>query len=36
LLEGAGKDATDLFLDVGHGTNARNIMKQFYIGDLKK
>lgn len=30
----AGRDATRNFLDVGHSTDARQLMKKFYIGDL--
>ncbi|KFM82141.1 Cytochrome b5, partial [Stegodyphus mimosarum] len=32
LLEWAGKDATDAFEDVGHSTDARNIMKTYKVG----
>lgn len=30
----AGSFATDVFEDVGHSTDARELMKDFYIGDL--
>mmetsp|Transcript_18977 Transcript_18977/g.28265 ORF Transcript_18977/g.28265 Transcript_18977/m.28265 type:complete len:105 (+) Transcript_18977:34-348(+) len=37
LLDGAGlEDATDLFEDVGHSDEAREEMKEFLIGTLKK
>jgi len=35
LLEQAGKDATEHFEDVGHSTDARTMMKDFLIGELK-
>ncbi|RWS25604.1 cytochrome b5-like protein [Leptotrombidium deliense] len=34
LLEQAGRDATEAFEDVGHSTDARDLMKQFFIGEL--
>ncbi|XP_013784659.1 cytochrome b5-like [Limulus polyphemus] len=34
LLEQAGKDASEAFEDVGHSTDARELMKQFKIGEL--
>jgi len=34
LLEQAGKDATEAFEDVGHSTDARELMKQYLIGEL--
>lgn len=34
LLEQAGKDATENFEDVGHSTDARDLMKQYLIGEL--
>lgn len=34
LLEQAGKDATEHFEDVGHSTDARDLMKSFLIGEL--
>lgn len=36
LLYNAGKDCTRAFEDVGHSTDARNSMKNFKIGELKK
>jgi len=34
LLEQAGKDATENFEDVGHSSDARDLMKQYLIGEL--
>jgi len=34
LIEQAGKDATENFEDIGHSTDARNMTKQFMIGEL--
>lgn len=34
LLEQSGKDATENFEDVGHSTDARDLMKQYLIGEL--
>lgn len=34
LLEQAGRDATESFEDVGHSTDAREMLKQYYIGEL--
>jgi len=34
LLEQAGKDGTESFEDVGHSTDAREIMKEYLIGVL--
>jgi len=34
LIEQAGKDATEHFEDVGHSTDAREMMKKFKIGEL--
>ncbi|XP_060082301.1 cytochrome b5-like [Ylistrum balloti] len=34
LLEQAGKDATEAFEDVGHSTDARELMKDYLIGEL--
>ncbi|XP_061738512.1 cytochrome b5 [Nerophis ophidion] len=34
LLEQAGSDATESFEDVGHSTDAREMLQQFYIGEL--
>ncbi|XP_068626278.1 cytochrome b5-like [Battus philenor] len=34
LINAAGKDATEEFVDVGHSLDARDMMKQFHIGEL--
>nr|ANQ46487.1 cytochrome b5 [Santalum album] len=34
LLSATGKDATNDFEDVGHSDNAREMMKEFYIGEI--
>uniref|UniRef100_A0A8C5TP10 Cytochrome b5 type B n=1 Tax=Malurus cyaneus samueli TaxID=2593467 RepID=A0A8C5TP10_9PASS len=34
LLEQAGRDATESFEDVGHSSDAREMLKQYYIGEL--
>ncbi|XP_017562723.1 cytochrome b5 [Pygocentrus nattereri] len=34
LLEQAGTDATESFEDVGHSTDAREMLQQYYIGEL--
>ncbi|XP_077057906.1 cytochrome b5 type B [Siphateles boraxobius] len=34
LLEQAGSDATESFEDVGHSTDAREMLRQYYIGEL--
>ncbi|KAM5137805.1 cytochrome b5 type B [Mantella aurantiaca] len=34
LFEQAGADATESFEDVGHSVDAREMLKQYYIGDL--
>lgn len=34
LLEQAGSDATEAFEDVGHSTDARDMLKQYYVGDM--
>ncbi|XP_003472031.1 cytochrome b5 type B [Cavia porcellus] len=34
LLEQAGIDASESFEDVGHSSDAREMLKQYYIGDL--
>jgi len=34
LLEMAGKDATESFEDVGHSTDARELMNEYKIGEL--
>eukprot|EP00252_Welwitschia_mirabilis_P006480 TRINITY_DN1736_c1_g1_i1.p1 TRINITY_DN1736_c1_g1~~TRINITY_DN1736_c1_g1_i1.p1 ORF type:complete len:135 (+),score=29.26 TRINITY_DN1736_c1_g1_i1:332-736(+) len=34
LLSATGKDATDDFEDVGHSNSARDMMAQYYVGDI--
>lgn len=34
LLEQAGADATESFEDVGHSTDAREMLMQYYVGEL--
>lgn len=34
LLEQAGKEATEAFEDVGHSSDARDLMKKYKIGEL--
>ncbi|KAH8341791.1 hypothetical protein KR074_004167 [Drosophila pseudoananassae] len=34
LIDVAGRDGTKAFNDVGHSSEAREILKKFYIGDL--
>nr|XP_021146375.1 cytochrome b5 type B [Columba livia] len=34
LIEQAGRDATESFEDVGHSTDAREMLKQYYIGEV--
>jgi len=34
LLEQAGKDATEEFEDVGHSSDAREVMQKYKIGEL--
>lgn len=36
LLEQAGRDATEAFEDVGHSSDARDLMKQYKIGELSQ
>ncbi|RWS04649.1 Cytochrome b5-like protein [Dinothrombium tinctorium] len=36
LLEQAGKDATEAFEDVGHSSDARELMKQYLVGELEE
>ncbi|XP_037934651.1 cytochrome b5 isoform X2 [Teleopsis dalmanni] len=36
LDDAAGRDATKDFEDVGHSSEAREMMKKYYIGDLAK
>jgi cytochrome b involved in lipid metabolism len=33
-MEQAGKDATEPFEDVGHSTDARDLLKEYLIGSL--
>ena len=33
-MEQAGRDATESFEDVGHSSDAREMLKQYYIGDV--
>ena len=34
LVENSGKISTEEFEDVGHSSDAREMMKEYYIGDL--
>ncbi|KMZ08439.1 cytochrome b5 isoform X1 [Drosophila simulans] len=34
LVDEAGRDATKAFNDVGHSSEAREMLKKYYIGDL--
>ncbi|KAM0989656.1 hypothetical protein ACFX15_013056 [Malus domestica] len=34
LVSATGKDATDDFEDVGHSDNARDMLKDFYVGEI--
>lgn len=36
LIEQGGKNATESFEDIGHSTDARDLMKQYKIGELCK
>jgi cytochrome b involved in lipid metabolism len=36
LIEQSGKDATESFEDVGHSSDARDLMKQYLIGELEE
>ena len=36
LIENAGTDATEAFEDVGHSTDAREMMKDYCIGELNE
>merc|ERR1712136_244655 len=36
LLEQAGKDSTEAFEDVGHSTDARELMRDYLVGVLPK
>jgi len=35
IMDGAGKDATEIFADVGHSPDAVELLSKYYIGDLK-
>jgi cytochrome b involved in lipid metabolism len=35
MLDFAGKDADDMFEDIGHSTGAREKLRTLYVGDLK-
>lgn len=36
LIENSGQIATEPFEDVGHSSDAREMLKEYYIGDLHK
>jgi len=36
IMDGAGRDGTGLFEDMGHSSDARAMLKEYYIGDLVK
>lgn len=36
LLEQAGMDTTESFEDVGHSTDAREMMTDYYLGELSE
>jgi len=36
LIENSGKDATESFEDVGHSTDAREMMKDYLIGEIEE
>lgn len=36
LLEQAGRDASEAFEDVGHSSDARELMKKYLVGDIIK
>ena len=36
MVENAGLDATEAFEDVGHSTDAREMMKDYYVGELQE
>eukprot|EP01108_Squamamoeba_japonica_P007375 TRINITY_DN618_c0_g1_i2.p1 TRINITY_DN618_c0_g1~~TRINITY_DN618_c0_g1_i2.p1 ORF type:complete len:109 (-),score=14.01 TRINITY_DN618_c0_g1_i2:42-368(-) len=36
ILDGAGRDATDMFQDIGHGQEATYMLIELQIGTLKK
>lgn len=35
MLEFAGKDANSMFEDIGHSTEARTMLQEYFIGNLK-
>jgi len=35
IIRGLGKDATSIFDKANHSNRAKNIMKKYYIGDIK-
>ncbi|KAJ2818448.1 Cytochrome b5 type B (outer mitochondrial membrane) [Coemansia furcata] len=35
ILEHAGIDATEAFEDIGHSDDARDLLKEYFIGDLE-
>merc|ERR1712186_94228 len=36
LIESAGKDATEAFEDVGHSAGAREMMEEYFLGDVRE
>ncbi|KAI7861916.1 cytochrome b5 [Spinellus fusiger] len=36
LFSEAGKDVTEAFEDIGHSTDARDIMEKYYVGELEE
>merc|ERR1711913_134777 len=36
LIETAGKDASEAFEDVGHSTDAREMMEEYFLGDVRE
>merc|ERR1712102_207688 len=36
LIENAGQDSTEAFEDVGHSTDAREMMKEYLLGELRE
>lgn len=34
MLTATGKDATEEFEDIGHSENARDMLKNYYVGDI--
>lgn len=35
-MEQVGKDATEAFDDIGHSSDAKEMMEEYYIGDVVK